>query len=152
MLNSSLGTTPVTSDLLTQAAAPGQITQHHIRQVRTLLNLPTRENAKQYWLFGSPISTSPSPTMHNNGFLRLGLPHTYGLCETTNVKDVSTVLVQSNFGGASVTIPFKETIVPFMDQLSDAAQAIGAVNTIVKRSDGQLWGDNTDWIGMRDAI
>jgi pentafunctional AROM polypeptide len=152
VLNSSLGTTPVTSDLLSEAAAPGQITQQHIKKVRIMLGLPTREDAKRYCLFGTPISTSPSPTMHNTGFLRLGLPHFYDLCETDHLGVVQNVIKSANFGGASVTIPLKEKVIPMMDQLSDSAKAIGAVNTIVKKSDGVLFGDNTDWIGMRDAI
>ena len=152
VLNSSLGTTPVTSDLLSEAAAPGQITQQHIRQVRTLLGLPTRKDARRYCLFGTPISTSPSPTMHNNGFLRLGLPHFYELCETDSVETVKEVMSKADFGGGSVTIPLKEKVILLMDDLSNAAKKIGAVNTIQKRNDGTLYGDNTDWIGIRDAL
>ena len=154
VLNASLGTTPVTSPLLKKAAAPGQITQKKIRETRTMLGLPNLKDSKQYYLFGTPIQTSPSPTMHNTGFLRLGLPHHYSLCDTQNIKDVQHILqTNKSFGGGSVTIPFKEKVGQYMNVLSDSAKAIGAVNTIIKDSvTGELTGDNTDWIGIRDAI
>jgi shikimate dehydrogenase len=47
-----------------------------------------------------------------------------------------------------VTIPHKQAVIPLMDELSDSAQRIGAVNTIVVEPDGRLLGDNTDWLGF----
>lgn len=49
------------------------------------------------------------------------------------------------FGGASVTIPLKEAVAPLMAALTPSAQRIGAVNTIIKATDGTLVGHNTDW-------
>ena len=90
--------------------------------------------------------------MHNAGFNRLGLPHHYGLHETSSAEEALEAMRHPNFGGASVTIPLKETILPMMDELSDAARAIGAVNTVIRVTGGNLRGDNTDWIGIRDSI
>merc|ERR1711865_938437 len=107
--------------------APGQITQRHITSARKMLNLPTREDAKHFHLFGTPISKSPSPTMHNTAFQLLGLPHTYTLIETNDVKRIQQIINASHFGGASVTIPMKEMVQPLLSRLTNAAERIGAV-------------------------
>ena len=54
--------------------------------------------------------------------------------------------------GLNVTIPYKETIIPFLDELSDNAKQIGAVNTIKILPNGQLFGDNTDFYGFQKSI
>ena len=52
------------------------------------------------------------------------------------------------FRGVNVTIPYKQAVIPFLDELSPRARAIGAVNTVLKRADGSLFGDNTDFCGL----
>lgn len=136
---------PVTHPLLPAATAPGQMTVQDVQHARQLLGLLPR---REYYLFGTPISASPSPLYHNTGFDYLHLPWEYQKCETANVDDVQQMLQSPNFAGASVTIPLKEKVAPLLSQLSDAARTIGAVNTIVKRLDGRLYGDNTDWQGV----
>jgi pentafunctional AROM polypeptide len=135
--------TPVTHPLLPLAAAPGILSAAEIRH-------------KKFFLFGKPISQSRSPAMHNSLFKATGLPHGYYLHETDDAKDAEKVIRAENFGGASVTIPLKLDIIPFLDEISADARLIGAVNTIVpdttrKHKSGSghyLIGDNTDWIGM----
>ncbi len=61
--------------------------------------------------------------------------------------EVGAFLTARSFKGINVTIPYKQTVIPFLDEISDRAAAIGAVNTIVNR-DGKLVGDNTDFGGM----
>ncbi|KAH7105824.1 Pentafunctional AroM protein [Auriculariales sp. MPI-PUGE-AT-0066] len=140
---------PVTHPLLPAAAAPGQLSVMQIQQGLHLIGqLPRRK----FYLFGTPISKSMSPTLHNTGFTQLGLPHHYDLLETTTVdQQIVDVLRDPNFGGASVTIPHKLDIMQHLQTISDAAKAIGAVNTIVPiGADGThiLHGDNTDWSGI----
>ncbi|OQR86371.1 pentafunctional AROM polypeptide [Achlya hypogyna] len=144
VLNRTL--TPVTHPLLPVAAAPGQLSVAEIQSLRqTLGMLPGRA----YFLFGSPIQHSPSPAMHNAAFAHLGLPHTYRLLEATDVGVYEAVLRNETFGGASVTIPHKVDIIRFVDELSPAATAIGAVNTLVPSAEtGVILGDNTDWLGI----
>ena len=60
---------------------------------------------------------------------------------------VGDFLRQGDFRGINVTIPYKQAVIPFLDEISETARAIGAVNTIVRR-DGKLYGDNTDAAGM----
>jgi pentafunctional AROM polypeptide len=89
------------------------------------------------------------------------LPHQYSLYETAAVDDSIRELIRGpDFGGASVTIPHKLAIMSELAQLTPAAKMIGAVNTIipipVTGPDGEpkivLTGDNTDWIGIKNAI
>ncbi len=99
----------------------------------------------QYGLIGCPLGHSFSKEIHE----ALGR-YSYALCEL-NPDEVATFLHQREFCGINVTIPYKQTVIPFLDEISDRAKAIGAVNTIVNR-DGRLYGDNTDFDGMRLAL
>lgn len=147
---------PVSHPLLPVKAAPGQLSFQEIQQALHLLGLiPSR----RFYLFGTPISQSMSPTLHNTAFDILGLPHKYGLLETNTVGDeIKTAITSPDFGGASVTIPFKLDVIPLLDKLTCAAEQIGAVNTIIPQPavvDGSkriLVGDNTDWIGIKTCI
>ncbi|CAN0212021.1 unnamed protein product, partial [Discosporangium mesarthrocarpum] len=142
--------TPVTHERLPSVAAPGQMTSAEIMRYRAELGVTPPQS---FFLFGHPISASPSPNMHNAGFSYCGLPHTYSLSEGKDPALMAKVLSQGGFGGASVTIPHKENVVQYLDEVSPAAQAIGAVNTVVVAADPatgarRLWGDNTDWLGI----
>lgn len=150
MLNTFL--TPITHDLLPSKAAPGQLT---LKEMNMGLSAIGQLSAKQFFLFGQPISHSRSPALHNAGFSNFGLPHHYTRMESSTVQDYATVLQSGDFGGASVTIPHKQAIIPYLTEVSDEAKAIGAVNTIIPMSnpnDGRLRGDNTDWIGISNTL
>lgn len=135
--------TPVTHPLMAKAA-PGQLSAEELMVRRKSLGLVTQKN---YYLFGTPIKQSMSPAMHNSAFRTLYLPFEYSLSESDNVNFYHHVINQPDFGGASVTIPHKETIMPMLDEIVGAARDIGAVNTIVVRN-GKKFGYNTDWLGM----
>lgn len=152
ILNSTFS--PVTHPLLPNKAAPGQLS---FKEIQTALNLIGQFPPQKYYIFGTPISHSPSPTLHNTGFEALGLPHKYEKLETKEVgEEIKAAVTAPDFGGASVTIPFKLDVIPLLDSLSPEAKTIGAVNTIIPLSkpDGSksLHGDNTDWRGIREAI
>jgi len=148
--------TPVSHPLLPTKAAPGQLSFIEIQKALHLLGqLP----ARRFFLFGNAISQSPSPTLHNTAFEALGLPYNYDLLQVSHVgEEIKAAIVSPNFGGASVTIPFKIDVLPLLDKLSPAAEAIGAANTIIPvtmdASGAQriLYGDNTDWLGIRECI
>ena len=95
-----------------------------------------------YGLLGEKLSHSYSKTIHTS----FGL-YSYELIEVSKDK-VDDFLKEKNFKGLNVTIPYKQTVIPYCDELSDAAKKIGSVNTIVKREDGSLYGDNTDYFGF----
>ncbi|PGH06715.1 pentafunctional AROM polypeptide [Polytolypa hystricis UAMH7299] len=145
--------TPVSHPSLPFKAAPGQLSA---REIREGLSLIGEIRPKKFALFGSPISASRSPAMHNALFAQMGLPHVYGKLETTNAEDVREFIRSPDFGGASVTIPLKLDIMPLLDEVAPEAQLIGAVNTIVsvpaassdEDQSAKLIGRNTDWQGM----
>ena len=152
ILNSTFS--PVTHPLLPNKAAPGQLS---FKEIQTALSLIGQLPPQKYYLFGTPIAHSVSPTIHNTGFETFGLPHKYERLETKEVgEQIKAVVTAPEFGGASVTIPFKLDIIPLLDSLSPEAKTIGAVNTIISvvKSDGSrtLHGDNTDWQGIREVI
>ena len=149
--------TPVTHECMA-VAAPGQLTVKQLMTARVEDNLLQPRN---FFLFGTPIQQSLSPSMHNAAYRALALPHIYGLNEQSDVMAYQSLLRDDeSFGGASVTIPHKETVIPLLDEVRGAAQQIGAVNTIVveeRRGDKDekkrwLVGYNTDWIGIRRPI
>lgn len=144
--------TPVSHPSLPFKAAPGQLSATEIRKGLSLMG---ELKAQQFAIFGSPVSASRSPALHNTLFAETGLPHKYGILETTNVEDVKDFIRSPDFGGASVTIPLKLDIMPLLDEVTQEAEIIGAVNTIVpKEENGQtrLVGYNTDWKGMINSL
>ncbi|KAF1349958.1 pentafunctional polypeptide [Delphinella strobiligena] len=145
--------TPVSSPALPVIAAPGQLSAADIRRGLSLIG---EIEPKKFFLFGSPISQSRSPALHNTLFRHTGLPHEYGLFETKNAKDIEALIRSSNFGGGSVTIPLKLDVMPLLDHIDSAAKTIGAVNTIVPTQTAAgktiLTGYNTDWQGMILAL
>jgi pentafunctional AROM polypeptide len=146
--------TPVSHPALPFKAAPGQLSAVEIRQGLSLLG---EIQPKSFYLFGRPISASRSPALHNTLFRQTGLPHQYSRLETDRAEDVKEVIRSPDFGGASVTIPLKLDIIPLLDDITDAAKIIGAVNTIVPTPSGpgmapRLVGENTDWLGMTHSL
>ncbi|MCL5995751.1 MAG: shikimate dehydrogenase [Chloroflexi bacterium] len=118
-------------------------------------------------LIGFPVAHSQSPRMQGAAFAAAGLDWTYELW-TTPLDElharVQSIREDGGIGGANVTIPHKQNVMPHLDEISTHAQAIGAVNTIVKKTpqtpgvfgdsgslgslQSLLFGDNTDWIGF----
>lgn len=146
--------TPVSHPALPFKAAPGQLSAAEIRQGLSLFGeiIP-----RQFYLFGSPISASKSPALHNRLFRETGLPHNYSLCETTSIDLIKTKIRADDFGGASVTIPLKLDVMPLLDEVDPAARLIGAVNTIIPVQDPRsgemkLIGRNTDYLGMMECL
>lgn len=95
----------------------------------------------QYGLLGEKLSHSFSPQIHSI----LGLAE-YGLIEVER-ENLAMFMTEKKFSAINVTIPYKQDVMSFCDELSDGASAIGAVNTIVNRS-GKLYGYNTDFSGL----
>lgn len=81
--------TPVTHPSLPIPAAPGQLSAREVQAARVALGLTEK---RRFFLFGSPISLSPSPAFHNAGFDWCGLPFKYERCETTTVEDVKRAI------------------------------------------------------------
>ncbi|CAE7578385.1 ARO1 [Symbiodinium sp. CCMP2592] len=109
------------------------------------------EQSLQFFIFGNPVAMSPSPTIHSTGFTVNGSPNVYDRFDNKDIEEVVSELRKPSCGGGSVTIPHKESIKAYMDELTDAARTIGAVNTVTKCGD-RLKGDNTDWLGIKNQL
>ena len=95
----------------------------------------------EYGLIGAKLSHSFSPQLH-----ALFGRYEYGLLELT-AEELGPFLGRREFRGLNVTMPYKQAVIPYLDELSEAARETGAVNTIVNRG-GSLYGDNTDLDGL----
>lgn len=100
-------------------------------------------------LFGNPVGHSLSPLMQNSAINKMELPFVYlpFKIERQDLKVAVSAIRTLHMGGVNVTIPFKEEIIAYLDELSPSAQACGAVN-LVKNNDGHLIGYNTDGLGF----
>ena len=97
-------------------------------------------------LLGRKLGHSYSPHIHK----ALG-SYSYTLIER-EPQDLESFLRSGEFEGINVTIPYKKSVIPFCDQLSETARKLGAVNTIIRRSDGKLIGHNTDYFGFSAMV
>ena len=93
-------------------------------------------------LLGGKLGHSYSPRIH----ALLG-DYSYGLFEVAP-ENLEEFLCHGDFGGLNVTVPYKKAVLPYCAELSPQAKAIGSVNTILRRADGSLYGDNTDFDGF----
>lgn len=97
-------------------------------------------------LLGRKLGHSYSPQIH----ACLG-SYSYDLFEK-EPNEIEAFLKQDNFTGINVTMPYKKSVMPYLDELSPVAQTMGAVNTIVRRTDGSLFGHNTDYFGFSSMV
>ena len=103
-------------------------------------------------LIGKNISYSFSKNYFENKFKKLFLKnYTYDIFDLNDIEDVDLVLKTPELVGLNVTIPFKEKIIPYLDELSDEAEKIGAVNTILIK-DNVKKGFNTDAFGFEKTL
>ncbi|MBC2478027.1 shikimate dehydrogenase [Clostridium beijerinckii] len=102
-----------------------------------------------YCLIGTPIGHSGSPAMYNYSFQKLGIDSAYVAFDISieKVKDTIAAFRTLNIKGANVTMPCKNEVAKYMDELSPAARLVGAVNTIVNDG-GKLTGNITDGVGF----
>ena len=104
-----------------------------------------------YGIIGHPVKHSLSPLLHNSAFQALNLNNVYLAFDVTDLKSAMKGTRALNIKGLSVTIPHKEAIIKFLDEVDPVTQKIGAVNTVINKN-GRLLGTNTDWIGAIKAL
>ncbi|MFT4089146.1 MAG: shikimate dehydrogenase [Asticcacaulis sp.] len=109
-------------------------------------------------LFGRGIGASKSGLIHERESRNLGLSLVYRLIDFDALKlgdealpDMLAAAVRLGYQGLNITYPFKQKIIPYLDDLSEEAQLLGAVNAVVIR-DGRLTGHNTDWYGFAQSL
>lgn len=152
--------TPVTHESLPFKAAPGQLSASEIMTTRLLTNVLKK---KVFGILGHNIAYSVSPQMHGSAFGATRLPHKYVRIDVPTVQEFieSDFFLGEGFGGASVTIPHKQSILPYVDVLSEAAKEIGSCNTLIAKEEVDeannsmkrvIYGDNTDWKGIFNPL
>jgi len=107
---------------------------------------------KTFGLIGKNLSHSFSSRYFNEKFYKEGVTDTeYLNFEINDINEFQQLIKKQNLSGINVTLPYKESIIPFLDELSEKAKKIGSVNTI-QISHGKLIGHNTDVIGFKQSI
>lgn len=109
-------------------------------------------NKPKFGLIGYPLSHSFSPNFFKKKFEQLKIEESYHLFPLEEIS-LFTALCEENpqFTGLNVTVPYKEVIIPFLDELDESAKAIGAVNTILFK-EGKKVGYNTDAHGFKQSM
>jgi shikimate dehydrogenase len=108
---------------------------------------------KKYLVIGNPIEHSLSPKLHNFWISQNNLDATYNkmLLDERNIKEIIVELKKDKISGINVTVPFKKTVIQFMDQLTPVAKETQSVNTIYKK-ENKIIGGNTDVGGFECAL
>lgn len=158
---STLHTTPTSSQ---QPDEEGLFT---VQEAQNALFSSFTLEPMRFGIFGHGVLSSLSPAMQGAAFRYSAMPHTYQAFDSSSLRNLALFVKTESFGGASITSPFKQEIIPLIDFLSPDAQAIGAVNTVIPlRSAGDnalldrtargpvlaLYGENTDWIGVHTTV
>ena len=108
---------------------------------------------KKYLVIGNPIEHSLSPKLHNYWFKKNNINAVYDKkqIEEQNIKEIISEMRNGKIDGINITVPFKQLIIPFVDELSSEAEESQSVNTIFKENNKVL-GHNTDISGFELAI
>ena len=108
---------------------------------------------KKYFVIGNPIDHSLSPKLHNYWFKKNNINAVYEK-KKTNEQDLKSILYElkeKKIDGINVTVPFKKSVIPYLDKLSTDAEQVQSVNTIILKNNN-LVGHNTDIPGFAKAI
>ena len=105
-------------------------------------------------VFGDPVEGNPTGVMEEAAYEALGLNYRYITMKVTpeGFPDAMKAVRALHMKGVNLTMPHKIAVIPYLDELSEAASIIGAVNTVVVREDGSLFGENTDGKGFIEAL
>ncbi|QCX53692.1 shikimate dehydrogenase [Elizabethkingia sp. JS20170427COW] len=111
------------------------------------------EKSKKLGLIGRNISYSFSKSYFEEKFRNLMVnEYSYDIFDLQDITQVAHLFQDQHIKGFNVTIPYKEQIIPFLDELSEEAQQIGAVNTVKISADGKKTGHNTDAFGFEQTL
>src|SRR5229473_5878172 len=128
------------------ATAPGQVSLDDMIHLYRAHALTRR--TRVYGVIGDPIAHSLSPLLHNTGFVARRVDAVYLPFLVRRLGDFLAAVPEFGIRGFSVTIPHKQAILKHLKECEPLAAEIGAVNTVVVRSDGSLYGCNTDYVGV----
>lgn len=148
---------PTLSPVILPSTHSDGLTVQQAQQAMTAIFLLPK---KKFTIFGQSVKYSLSPEMHHAAYEHCGLPHTYDTFQADDISAVHDLLHDAERGGVTISLPFKSAILPFIDEVTQDADDMQAVNTVVlehkELSDGSRVtvrkGYNTDHIGIRDCI
>src|ERR1019366_6090283 len=133
-----------------QATAPGQLSLDAMQALYHGGKIPRR--TRVYGVIGNPIGHSLSPLLHNTAFGARKLDAVFVPFLVGDLRDFLRCIKSFGISGFAVTIPHKEQILRHLDDCDPLAARIGAVNTVVVRGPGRLYGYNTDYVGVLRSL
>src|SRR5215472_914345 len=129
-----------------EKTAPGQVTVQELRGTYRIDQVDAA--TKVYGVAGDPISHSLSPAIMNAALRRENVNGVFLALHAKSLKDLMTCVREIPIHGLSITMPYKQEIIPLLDNTDPATAKIGACNTVVRSQDGKLYGFNTDTSGV----
>ncbi|MHB8540226.1 MAG: shikimate dehydrogenase [Candidatus Acidiferrales bacterium] len=132
------------------ATAPGQVSLAAMTKLYRAGSLG--RHTRVYGVIGDPIGHSLSPILHNTGFVVRGVNAVYLPFLVRDLRDFVAAIGPLGIAGFAITLPHKESILRHLDDCDPLAAQIGAVNTVVVRGPGKLFGYNTDYVGVLRAL
>src|SRR5579872_4088020 len=129
-----------------EETAPGQATAQELRSVYRIEQVDVA--TRVYGIAGDPVSHSLSPAIMNAAFRRENVNAVYLELHAKTLKDLLNCVREIPIHGLSITMPYKEAILPYLDNTDSHTTKIGACNTVVRAQDGKLYGFNTDTSGV----
>ncbi|MBZ5645573.1 MAG: shikimate dehydrogenase, partial [Acidobacteriia bacterium] len=133
-----------------QATAPGQLSLDAMKRLYHAERITRR--TRVYGVIGNPIGHSLSPLLHNTAFQARKFDAVFVPFLVRNLRDFLRSIKPFGIAGFAVTIPHKESILRQLDDCDPLAARIGAVNTVVVRGGGRLYGYNTDYVGVLRSL
>ncbi|XP_028061402.1 bifunctional 3-dehydroquinate dehydratase/shikimate dehydrogenase, chloroplastic-like isoform X1 [Camellia sinensis] len=131
-------------------SAPGQPTMDDLVNLYNIRQIGP--DTKVFGIIGKPVGHSKSPILYNEAFKKVGFNGVYLHLLVDDVANFLQTYSSTDFAGFSCTIPHKEAALKCCDEVDPVAKSIGAVNCIVRKSDGKFFGCNTDYVGAITAI
>ena len=128
---------------VSKSTAPGQLS---LKEMRAL-----GDECMITGIVGNPLERSRSQAMHNAAFLESDVTGRYLVFPSSSLDSIENCIRGFDIRGLNVTIPYKEEIIPYLDELDESAKKAGAVNTVVNTK-GRLKGYNTDIDGIESSI
>ena len=107
---------------------------------------------KKYFIIGNPVEHSLSPKIHNYWFKENGIDAIYEKKEILedDLKNIVENIRKEQIAGINITVPYKQKIIPFLDELSELSEKTNSVNTVYKK-DNKVIGENTDVFGFIES-
>lgn len=106
---------------------------------------------RHFGIIGYPLSHSFSPSWFNEKFKREGIDAQYSAYPLQHIDEFPSLVANMDFSGLNVTIPYKEKIMPYLDEIDPAAVSAGAVN-VIKFDKGKMSGYNSDVYGFKRSL